>query len=147
MSAGILLYRRTPALQVLLVHPGGPFWARRDLGAWSIVKGEVEAGERPLRTALREFTEETGWAAPSEVLELGTIRQKAGKLVHGFAAEGDVDPATLISPTIRLEWPRGSGLQRSFPEVDRAAWFDPAEAARRLNPAQVPFLDRLRAAL
>jgi predicted NUDIX family NTP pyrophosphohydrolase len=148
VSAGILLWRRTASgLEVLVVHPGGPFWASKDLGAWSIAKGEVEAGETPEQTARREFVEETGWPVPAQLVALGTIRQKAGKVVHGFAAEGAVDPATLASPTIRVEWPRGSGLVRSFPELDRAAWFSPSEAVRRLNPAQAPFVERLAARL
>jgi predicted NUDIX family NTP pyrophosphohydrolase len=144
VSAGVLLWRRTPQLEVLVVHPGGPFWASRDLGAWSIPKGEVERGETPEQTARREFTEETGWALPAPLHSLGSIRQKGGKVVHGFSSPGDVEPGTLRSPMIRLEWPRGSGLVRSFPEIDRAAWFGLAEARRRLNPAQATFLDRLR---
>lgn len=147
VSAGLMLYRRRSALEVLIVHPGGPLWAKKDLGAWSIAKGEIEAGEAPLDTACREFTEETGWSADGPFLALGEIRQKSGKVVHGFAAEGDVDPDTLVSNPIQIQWPPRSGLTRSIPEVDRAAWFDLATARTKLNPAQTAFLDRLQAAL
>lgn len=144
ISAGLLLFRRDAAgLRVLLVHPGGPFWRRRDLGAWTIPKGEVAAGESPLDTARREFREETGWTAAGEAWALGQARQASGKIVHAWAIEGDADPATLQSNTFEMEWPRGSGVTRAFPEVDRAEWFDMDEARRRILPAQTPLLDAL----
>ncbi|HXK23809.1 MAG TPA: NUDIX domain-containing protein [Myxococcota bacterium] len=148
VSAGLLLYRLARGgLQVLLVHPGGPFFARKDLGAWSIPKGEAEPGEDLLAVALRELAEETGFAAEGSALPLGLIRQAGGKLVHGFAMQGDADPGRLRSNEFELEWPKGSGRRRTFPEVDRAEWFDLDEARRRLNPAQVAFLERLVAEL
>lgn len=147
VSAGMLLYRRRPDLEVLIVHPGGPFWAKRDEGAWSIAKGELEPGEDALATAIRELTEETGWTVDGPFVALGQIRQKSGKIVHGFAAEADVDPATLASNTIEIEWPPRSGVRRTIPEVDRAAWLGVEAARGKLNPAQGPFLDRLVAAL
>jgi predicted NUDIX family NTP pyrophosphohydrolase len=145
-SAGILLYRgRTGAPEVLLVHPGGPFWERKDQGAWSIPKGEYEEGEDPRACALREFEEELGGPPPADALtELGTTRLAGGKLVSAWAAEGDLDPASVVSNTFTLEWPPRSGVLREFPEVDRAEWFSLAEARRRINPAQVAFLERLR---
>jgi predicted NUDIX family NTP pyrophosphohydrolase len=148
-SAGILLYRcRIGAPEVLLVHPGGPLWARKDLGAWSIPKGEYEEGEDPRACALREFEEEVGTPPPAESLsELGTSRQAGGKLVTAWAAEGDLDPAGVRSNTFTLEWPPRSGVMCEFPEVDRAQWFPLAEARRRINPAQVVFLERLRETL
>jgi predicted NUDIX family NTP pyrophosphohydrolase len=142
---GILLYRRGEAgLEVLLVHPGGPFWAKKDLGAWSIPKGEHDEGEDAQACARREFEEETGSApAPGELLDLGSVRQKAGKVVQAWALEGDLDPAGVRSNTFTLQWPPRSGQVREFPEVDRAEWF-PVDAARaRINPAQAAFLDRL----
>jgi predicted NUDIX family NTP pyrophosphohydrolase len=146
-SAGVLLFRNPASLELLLVHPGGPFWAKRDLGAWSIPKGEPEAGEEPRRCALRELGEELGPAAPAlepdGLIELGRVRQKSGKLVHAWAAAGDFDPAALASNSFELEWPPRSGARREFPEVDRAAWFGPGEARRRILPAQAPFIDRL----
>lgn len=129
---------------MLLAHPGGPLWAKRDDGAWSVPKGEIEAGEEPLAVARREFEEETGQPVPDgEVLPLGEIRQKSGKVVVAWAAEGDLDPATAKSNTFPLEWPPGSGDWIDVPEVDRVAWFDPEAARRRLNPAQAPLVDRL----
>jgi predicted NUDIX family NTP pyrophosphohydrolase len=148
VSAGILPYRWVDGrLEVLVVHPGGPLWASRDEGAWSLAKGELDPGERPEVAARREFLEETGWVVPGPLLSLGTVVLKSKKTVHGYAAELDVDPSTLRSGTFQLEWPRGSGLSRSFPEVDRAAWFSPDEAKRRLNIAQAPLVDRLARAL
>lgn len=147
ISGGLLLYRRSRELQVLVVHPGGPFWARKDAGAWSIPKGLLEAGEDPLQAAQREFTEETGWTARGPFLSLGQIRQKSGKIVCAFACEGDVDPATLVSNEIRIPWPPRSERSITIPEVDRAEWFDLDTARRKLNPAQAPFLDRLVAEL
>jgi predicted NUDIX family NTP pyrophosphohydrolase len=148
-SAGILLWRRTAnGLEVLLAHQGGPFWARKDHGHWTIPKGEVEPDEELPAVARREFAEETGHQVPDgEMLELGDIRQKSGKLVLGWAVEGDLDPAAAVSNTYDMEWPPRSGRVQSFPEIDRVEWFDLAEARRRLKAAQVPFLDRLQAAL
>jgi predicted NUDIX family NTP pyrophosphohydrolase len=150
-SAGLLLFRDRAAPELLLVHPGGPFWARKDLGAWSIPKGELDAGEELRQCALRELAEELGPAAPTpaqaELIELGSVRQKGGKLVHAWAAEGEFDPAALASDSFELEWPPRSGAHREFPEVDRAEWFDPAEARRRINPAQAELIDRLLEAL
>jgi predicted NUDIX family NTP pyrophosphohydrolase len=148
-SAGILLYRdRGGAVEVLLVHPGGPLWARKDAGAWTIPKGEYEPGDDPLACARREFEEETGQPPPTTgLLELGEIRQRGGKVVTAWAAPGDLDPTTIRSNTFTIEWPPRSGVQRSFPEVDRAAWFDLATAREKLIPAQVDLLDRLLVAL
>jgi predicted NUDIX family NTP pyrophosphohydrolase len=144
-SAGILLYRvRLGALEVLLVHPGGPFWARRDAGAWSIPKGEYEDGEDPRACALREFEEETGTAlTPGELVDLGDVRQKGGKAVTAWAAEGDLDADRIRSNTFAMEWPPRSGRMAVFPEIDRAAWFGLEEARDKLVPAQAEFLDRL----
>lgn len=145
-SAGLLLYRfLNSGLQVLLVHPGGPFWAHKDLGAWSIPKGEVGEGEDLLAAARREFGEETGASAEGPVVSLGQVRQRSGKIVHAWATRGDFDPRELRSNHFEMEWPRGSGELRSFPEVDRAAWFDLADARRHILPAQEPFLDALLA--
>ena len=148
-SAGLLLYRATTAsgLEVLLVHPGGPFWARRDFGAWSIPKGEVGEGEDLLAAARREFHEETGFSAEGPVIPLGAIRQAGGKTVHAWAVRGDADPRQMRSNTFEIEWPRGSGRRRAFPEMDKAAWFGLVGARERIAPAQVAFLDRLVAAL
>lgn len=146
-SAGILLYRRRgDAAEVLLVHPGGPFWAKKDLGAWSIPKGEVGAGEEPRECALRELGEELGSSlglTAEHLIELGSVRQKAGKVVHCWAAEGDFDPAELRSNTFAMEWPPRSGRQQEFPEVDRAEWFGLGRASEKINPAQVELLGRL----
>ena len=148
-SAGILLWRRREGrLEVLLAHQGGPFWATKDLGHWTIPKGEVEPGEELTAVARREFAEETGHEAPDQpLLDLGEITQKSGKLVLGWAVEGDLDPSTAVSNTYELEWPPRSGVVQSFPEIDRVEWFDLGEARRKLKAAQVPFLDRLQAAL
>jgi predicted NUDIX family NTP pyrophosphohydrolase len=146
-SAGILLYRRDGVgVEVLLVHPGGPIWAKRDEGAWSIPKGELDDGEEPLRCALRELEEELGPAcevAGAEPVGLGSVRQKSGKVVEAWAAEGRFDPAALASNTFSLEWPPRSGSQREFPEVDRAEWLAPEAARRKINPAQAELIDRL----
>ncbi|HEX8939038.1 MAG TPA: NUDIX domain-containing protein [Candidatus Limnocylindrales bacterium] len=149
VSAGILLHRRRDGrVEVLLGHPGGPLFARRDAGHWSIPKGEVEQDEALEAVARREFAEETGVPVPDgPLLPLGTIRQKGGKLVHGWAGEGDLDPARARSNTFLMEWPPGSGARCEFPELDRVAWFDLDEARRRLKETQLPFLDRLAAAL
>ena len=148
-SAGILLYRLAGgAPEVLLVHPGGPYWARKDAGAWSIPKGEHGDDEDPEACARREFEEETGTAlAPGALVDLGTVRLKSGKVVNAWAAEGDLDPEALTSNTFEIEWPPRSGTMREFPEVDRAGWFDIETAREKLNPAQAPFLDRLGQAL
>lgn len=144
-SAGILLYRLSGGVpEVLLVHPGGPFWARRDAGAWSVPKGEYEDGDDPLASALREFEEETGAALESgELLELGDVKQKSGKVVRAWAAEGDLDPDAVHSNTFTMEWPPRSGRTAEFPEIDRAGWFGIDDAREKLNPAQAEFLDRL----
>lgn len=148
-SAGILLYRGSgDAVRVLLVHPGGPFWQKKDDGAWSIPKGLVQPGEDLLTAARREFAEETGAPAPEgPATELGTVRLRSGKQVTGFALPGDFDPETLRSNTFSMQWPPRSGRFADFPEVDRAQWFGVAEAALKLNPAQVPLVERLRAHL
>jgi len=143
-SAGLLLYHRLgDALEVFLAHPGGPFWAHRDAGAWSIPKGLLDAGEAPLAAACREFEEETGICPTGPFLPLGSVRQKAGKLIHAWAWEGNTDPAHLTSNLMQTEWPRGSGRWLRFPEIDRCAWFDPQTAREKLNPAQAVFIDRL----
>jgi predicted NUDIX family NTP pyrophosphohydrolase len=148
VSAGILLYRRREVhLEVLLAHPGGPFWAKRDAGAWSIPKGLLDAGEDPLAAACREFEEETGLQLSGPFQSLGSVRQKAGKLIHAWGCEGDADPTTLESNQARAEWPYASGRWISFPEVDRFGWFDPQTAREKLNPAQAEFIDRLEAIL
>lgn len=146
-SAGILLVRDPLSPELLLVHPGGPYWVKKDLGAWSIPKGEPEPGEESRQCALRELGEELGPAAPSldpaELIELGSVRQKGGKVVHAWGAEADFDPDALASNSFELEWPPRSGSRNEFPEVDMAAWFDPEEARRRILPAQAPLIDRL----
>jgi predicted NUDIX family NTP pyrophosphohydrolase len=142
-SAGVLLFRRTPELQVLLVHPGGPFFARKDAGAWSIPKGEVEPDEALEARARLEFEEETGTALDGELRPLGAVRQKGGKVVHAFAAEGDLDAEAIVSNTFELQWPPRSGRVQTFPEVDRAGWFTLGEAREKINPAQAELLDRL----
>lgn len=147
-SAGILLFRSDPdgSPEFLLVHPGGPYWAKRDLGAWSIPKGQIEDGEDPRDCALREMEEELGTLpalVPEELITLGSVRQRAGKVVEAWAGEGDFDPSGLASNTFELEWPPHSGREQEFPEVDRAEWFDLAEARRRILPAQAELLDRL----
>ena len=144
LSAGLLMFRRRPALELFLVHPGGPFFRSKDEGAWSIPKGEVEEGAEPLHTALREFSEETGTAPPDgELVPLGEIRQKGGKRVVAWAVEGDLEPSTLKSNTFEIEWPPRSGRRERFPEVDRADFFSPELARRKLNPAQAELVDRL----
>ena len=145
LSAGILLFKgRGPSLRVLLVHPGGPFWAKKDDGAWSIPKGEYEEGGDPLLVARREFEEELGSAAPErDVIALGEVVQPSRKRITAFALEGDFDPAHLRSNSFEMEWPPKSGRLQSFPEVDRAAWFAPEEARAKILPGQRPFIDRL----
>jgi predicted NUDIX family NTP pyrophosphohydrolase len=144
-SAGILLYRRrVGSPEVLLVHPGGPYWARKDLGAWSIPKGEYDDAEDPRACALREFEEETGTRLPpGELAELGEVKQKGGKVVTAWAAEGDLDAGAVSSNTFTMEWPPRSGRTAEFPEIDRAGWFDIETAREKLVPAQTEFLDRL----
>jgi len=148
LSAGLLLFRRPRGrLEVLLAHPGGPFWRGRDLGAWTIPKGLVAPGEELLAAARREFEEETGIRPQEPFLPLGSVRQKAGKVIHAWAWEGDADASAIVSNTATVEWPRGSGRSITYPEVDRCAWFDPPTARTRLNPAQAELIDRLQAVL
>jgi predicted NUDIX family NTP pyrophosphohydrolase len=143
-SAGILPYRlKSGRLQVLLVHPGGPFWAKKDLGSWSIAKGEYVEAEDPLQAALREFFEETGHRPTGPFFPLSPRKQPSGKIVDAWAAESDWNASNLVSNTFTMEWPKGSGKVREFPEVDRAEWFDIVEAARRILPGQRGFLDEL----
>lgn len=147
-SAGILPYRRSDkVLQVLLVHPGGPFWQSRDLGAWSIAKGEYDKGELPEAAARREFEEETGWEPKGALLNLGELRQRKSKLITAFALEGDFDTATLRSNMFEMEWPRRSGRVQSFPEVDRGEWLDLDLARVKLLAGQRSFLERLVASV
>jgi predicted NUDIX family NTP pyrophosphohydrolase len=147
-SAGVLLYRQggSGATEFLLIHPGGPFWAKKDAGAWSIPKGQIEEDEEPRACAVRELEEELG-PAPAfdleELIELGSIRQRAGKVVEAWAAEAEFDPASLASNTFTMEWPPRSGKQAEFPEVDRAEWFGLEAAREKILPAQAEFLDRL----
>jgi predicted NUDIX family NTP pyrophosphohydrolase len=144
----LLLYRRTAdGLELFLAHPGGPFWKDRDLGAWTIPKGVPEPGEDLLAAARREFEEETGVQPTGPFLPLGVVRQKAGKLVHAWAWEGDADPGKVTSNTMKTEWPRGSGRWLIFPEVDRCAWFTPMVAREKINPAQAELIERLESAL
>jgi predicted NUDIX family NTP pyrophosphohydrolase len=144
-SAGILLFRKAPAgVEVMLVHPGGPFWAKKDAGAWSIPKGLADEGEDLIEAAKREFLEETGRAVDGEFLDLGLHKQPGGKTVRAWACEGDFDPAALKSNTFALEWPPRSGRMAEFPEVDRAAWFSIDEALRKINKGQRPILACLR---
>jgi predicted NUDIX family NTP pyrophosphohydrolase len=149
VSAGILLFRRRPSgVEVLLAHPGGPFFTNKDLGHWTIPKGEVEAGEEPFAVARREFEEETGHPPPDGPhIDLGNIVQKGGKIVHAWGFEGDLDPAAAVSNTFELAWPPRSGRRELFPEVDRVDWFAPAEARLRIRETQIPLIDRLEAAL
>ena len=144
VSAGILLYRQVGGgLEVLIAHPGGPFWKRRDAGAWTVPKGAVEAGESPLETARREFIEEIG-IDPGEVLvPLGSVTQKGGKTIHVWAAEGDLDPDALDSDMVEMEHPRGSGRMIRFREIDRVMWAEPTVAREKLNPAQAILIERL----
>ncbi len=148
-SAGILLWRRRGGrLEVLLGHNGGPYFARKDAGHWTVLKGEVEPGEDVVAVARREFAEETGHPMPDgPMLELGQIRQRSGKVVLAWAVEGDLDPSTAVSNTFEMEWPPGSGRIQAFPEIDRVEWFDLPRARVMIKAAQAPFLDRLEAAL
>lgn len=146
-SAGILLFRREgDETRFLLIHPGGPFWANKDAGAWSIPKGGIEDEEEPRACAIRELEEELGAAPaldPEQLIELGSIRQRGGKVVEAWAAEAEFDPAQLASNTFTMEWPPRSGNQQEFPEVDRAEWLDLETARKKILPAQAEFLDRL----
>lgn len=147
-SAGVLVYRRRRhGVEVFLVHPGGPFWAKKDEGAWSIPKGEPTAGEDKLAAARREFAEETGQTIDGKFVELPAVRQAGGKAIAAWAVEGEVDEAAIASNTCTVEWPPRSGRRVEIPEVDRGAWFTLATAKRKLNPGQVPLLDALAAAL
>ncbi len=144
-SAGLLPFREAGGrLEVLLVHPGGPFWAKKDDGAWSIPKGEFADGEDPLTAARREFAEETGFAPAGELIPLESLRQPSGKLVYAWAMQADLDPAAIKSNTFSREWPPKSGQLREFPEMDRAAWFPVEVAGRKIAPGQAAFLGRLR---
>lgn len=142
-AAGLLLFRHRPGLEVLLVHMGGPFWAKKDEGAWSIPKGEIADGEDPLSAARREFEEETGARPPGECLPFDPVRQASGKVVHAWAVEGDFDPAALRSNTFSMEWPPRSGRRQEFPEVDLADWFSIENARRKIVKGQIPLLDQL----
>ena len=143
-SAGFLLYRRKDdTVEVFLVHPGGPFWAKKDMGAWSIPKGEYADGEEPLMAARREFQEETGFAPPATCVDLGEIRQSGGKIVHAWAGDGDCDPKRLVSNHCEIEWPPRSGRKIEIPEVDRGEWFGLDAARARILKSQEMFLDRL----
>lgn len=147
-SAGVLLFRRgNGGVEVLLAHPGGPFWRNKDDGAWSIPKGEIGDDEDPEAAARRELEEETGYVVDPPLISLGTAEQKSGKVVHCFAAPGALDPMQVRSNDVTIEWPRGSGREISFPEIDRCAWFDPDTAREKANPAQAVFIDRLMDAL
>ena len=148
LSAGLLLYRVTDGgVEVLIGHPGGPFWARKDLGAWSIAKGEFQPGDDALDAARREFAEETGCAPEGPFHPLGSVRQAGGKVVSAWAVELEWDPSLLVSNTFSLEWPPGSGATRAFPEIDRAEWFALDEALRRILPGQRALIESLAAGL
>ena len=146
-SAGLVMFRRLKELEVFLVHPGGPIWAKRNEGAWTIPKGEYEEDENPLAAARREFEEETGFKAAGSFLDLGTIRQKSGKRVAAWAFEGDCDPANLKSNTCEIEWPPRSGRRLEIPEIDRGRWFSLEEAKQYIREEQSPLLDTLWRAL
>ena len=141
ISAGILLYRgRADHVEVLLAHPGGPYWAKKDDGVWTIPKGLVDPGEDLLTAARREFREETGFVAEGPFIALGAVQQKSGKTVHGFACAGDADPQRLVSNSFEIEWPPRSRKRARFPEIDRVAWLDPLQAERKILPYQLQFL-------
>ena len=142
-SAGLLLFRRRGELEVFLVHPGGPFWAKKDAGSWSLPKGEIGEGEDPLESAKREFTEETGFTVDGEFRRLDPVKQSGGKMVHAWAIEADCDPAQLRSNRFSMEWPLKSGKTREFPEVDRAAWFTIPEARKKILAGQIGLFDQL----
>ena len=145
VSAGLLMYRFRPTgIEVLLVHPGGPFWRNKDEGAWTIPKGEIETDESPIDAAKREFAEETGHVPAGNFVPLKPARQKSGKTVHAWAVEGDLDTASIKSNRFKMEWPPRSGRTVEFPEVDRAEFFDPATARKKINPAQAAFVNELQ---
>jgi predicted NUDIX family NTP pyrophosphohydrolase len=147
-SAGILLYRyRHQLLEVLLVHPGGPFWAKKDAGAWSIPKGEFDDGEDAMHTARREFEEETGQAITAELVALSPVKYTGGKIIHAFAAAGDLDITLIKSNLFSMEWPPRSGKRQEFPEVDRGEWFSIEQAMQKINPHQAPLLTQLTSLL
>ena len=145
-SAGLLLYRRRGELEVFLVHPGGPFWAKKDAGAWSLPKGEFVEGDDPLAAAKREFTEETGFPIDGEFRRLDPLKQRSGKVIHAWAIEADCDASQVRSNLFSLEWPPKSGQIQKFPEVDRAGWFSIPEARKRIIAGQVGFIDQLTSA-
>jgi predicted NUDIX family NTP pyrophosphohydrolase len=147
ISAGILPFRKRSALEVLLAHPGGPYWARKDAGAWTIPKGLVDPGEELLAAALREFTEETGFTAHAPFIALAPVKQKSGKIVHAFACAGDFDPDKLACNMFEIEWPPRSRKRESFPEVDRVAWFGLDDAREKMLTYQLPWLDELERSL
>jgi predicted NUDIX family NTP pyrophosphohydrolase len=141
LSAGLLPFRRSSGLEVLIAHPGGPFWAARDVGFWGVIKGEVAADEEPTGTARREFTEETGWIPPEQGwLDLGSVTMRSGKVVLAWGVEADFDLSTFVPGLFTMTW---KGRRRQFPEIDRVAWCNPQEAVRLLNPAQIPLVERL----
>ena len=143
-SAGIAMYRRTASgIEIFLVHMGGPFWAQKDAGAWTFPKGEYDASEDPLQAARREFQEETSFTVDGNFIPLEPIKQRGGKVIYLWAVEGNVDADTIRSTTFSVEWPRGSGHQQQFPEVDRAAWFAPSDAKTKLVPGQAAFVDQV----
>jgi len=144
ISAGILMFRkRDGQLQVFLVHPGGPLWTKKDIGAWSIPKGEIDPGEDPLSAAQREFEEETGVKISGRFIPLSSVKLKSGKVVQAWAVEGECDPETIKSNTFSMEWPPRSGRKQEFPEIDRAAWFGIGEAKEKINKGQVPLIEEL----
>ena len=145
LSAGLLVYRQSDGgVEVLIAHPGGPFWSKKDLGAWSLPKGEYQEDEDALTAACREFAEEIGRPAPEgQFIDLGEVKMKSGKLVHGWAVAGDLDATKIKSNTMSIEWPPKSGRQTEFPEVDKAEWFDLTSAAQKLHPVQAEFIQRL----
>ena len=142
-TAGLLLYRRHGELEIFLVHPGGPFWAKKDAGTWSLPKGEIGEGEDPLEAAKREFTEETGFSIDGDFRPLAPVKQSGGKVVHAWAIEADCDPAQFRSNLFSMEWPPKSGQKKDFPEVDRAQWFNIPEARKRILVAQIGLIDQL----
>ena len=143
-SAGILLYRkRNDRVELFLVHPGGPFWKKKDVGSWTIPKGEFTNNEKALEAAKREFEEETGIALFGDFIELTPVKQKAGKIIYAWALEGNVDPSAILSNSFKIEWPPKSGQYREFPEIDKAEWFGEEEAKEKINPAQARLVDEL----
>jgi len=147
-SAGILLYRfNNVSLEVLLVHPGGPFWAKKDIGAWSIPKGEIELHENLLQAAIREMEEETGFKVHGKFIELTSQKQKSGKIIHTWALKGNFEPSEIKSNTFEMEWPPKSGSKKVFPEIDKAAWLSTAEAKIKIVPGQMPFISELETLL